>query len=57
MRRFPLLATATVHHCVLGPGMLLYIPNGWWHAVRSLSVSLSISFWFDFAAPGSAACS
>lgn len=31
---------------VLGPGDLLYIPKGWWHYVRSLSVSFSVSFWF-----------
>jgi lysine-specific demethylase 8 len=31
---------------ILGPGDLLYIPKGWWHYVRSLSVSFSASFWF-----------
>ena len=31
---------------VLGPGDMLFIPKGWWHYVRSLSVSFSISFWF-----------
>ena len=45
--KFPLLAEATVLHCILEPGMILFIPNGWWHAVRSLSVSISLSFWFD----------
>jgi lysine-specific demethylase 8 len=31
---------------ILGPGDLLYIPKGWWHYVRSLSISFSASFWF-----------
>ncbi|KAI8920515.1 hypothetical protein BC831DRAFT_479363 [Entophlyctis helioformis] len=32
--------------CVVGPGDLLLIPRGWWHYVRSLSMSISLSFWF-----------
>lgn len=31
---------------ILGPGDTLYIPKGWWHYVRGLSVSFSVSFWF-----------
>ncbi|KAK0552928.1 hypothetical protein OC845_001468 [Tilletia horrida] len=31
---------------VVGPGDLLYIPPMWWHAVRSLSKSISISHFF-----------
>ncbi|KAK0746652.1 hypothetical protein B0T18DRAFT_429577 [Schizothecium vesticola] len=27
--------------CILGPGDTLYIPKGWWHYVRGLSVSFS----------------
>lgn len=30
----------------LKPGDALFIPKGWWHYVRSLSSSISISFWF-----------
>ncbi|KAB5571952.1 hypothetical protein GE09DRAFT_1268323 [Coniochaeta sp. 2T2.1] len=33
--------------CVLEPGDTLYIPVGWWHYVRSLSVSFSVSFWWN----------
>lgn len=33
--------------CVLGPGDALLIPIGWWHYVRSLSISFSISFWWN----------
>ncbi|KAK3897312.1 hypothetical protein C8A05DRAFT_39137, partial [Staphylotrichum tortipilum] len=32
--------------CILEPGEMLYIPVGWWHYVRSLSVSFSVSFWW-----------
>ena len=33
--------------CVLEPGETLYIPIGWWHYVRSLTVSFSVSFWWN----------
>ena len=33
--------------CILEPGEMLYIPVGWWHYVRSLSVSFSVSFWWN----------
>ena len=33
--------------CVLGPGDTLVIPIGWWHYVRSLSISFSVSFWWN----------
>ncbi|KKY19309.1 putative jumonji domain containing 5 [Diplodia seriata] len=32
---------------VLGPGEALYVPKGWWHYVRSLAPSFSVSFWWD----------
>lgn len=32
---------------VFGPGECVYLPVGWWHYVRSLTVSFSVSFWFD----------
>lgn len=31
---------------VLEPGMALFIPKGWWHEVKSLSYSISLSHWF-----------
>ncbi|KAH6660735.1 hypothetical protein BKA67DRAFT_549027 [Truncatella angustata] len=33
--------------CILEPGDSLYIPIGWWHYVRGLSVSFSVSFWWN----------
>lgn len=33
--------------CVLAPGDTVYVPIGWWHYVRSLSVSFSVSFWWN----------
>jgi len=47
---WPDFARARAWSCVLRPGDLLYIPRGWWHHVRSLSISFSVSFWFDPAA-------
>ncbi|KAH0584001.1 hypothetical protein H2248_009578 [Termitomyces sp. 'cryptogamus'] len=31
---------------ILKPGDLLYIPPGWWHAMRSEETSFSVSMWF-----------
>ncbi|KAL2267456.1 hypothetical protein VTJ83DRAFT_4733 [Remersonia thermophila] len=40
-RRLPYL------DCILEEGDVLYIPVGWWHYVRGLSVSFSVSFWWN----------
>ena len=32
---------------VLEPGDALLIPQGWWHYACSLTVSFSVSFWWD----------
>ncbi|KAF2020829.1 hypothetical protein BU24DRAFT_416502, partial [Aaosphaeria arxii CBS 175.79] len=44
--RFPKFRDAAYVETVLGPGDCLYIPVGWWHYVRSLTPSFSVSFWF-----------
>jgi lysine-specific demethylase 8 len=31
---------------VLEAGQMLFIPPGWWHYVRSTTVSFSVSFWW-----------
>ncbi|KAI8381121.1 uncharacterized protein BYT42DRAFT_612932 [Radiomyces spectabilis] len=43
---FPDFGKAKFVECVLEEGELLYIPPKWWHYVRSLDTSFSISFWF-----------
>ncbi|KAF2735302.1 Clavaminate synthase-like protein [Polyplosphaeria fusca] len=45
--RFPGFKDAEYVEGVLGPGECLYIPPGWWHYVRSLSVSCSVNFWWN----------
>ena len=46
LQRFPNFAGAKCVACVLRPGQMLYIPPTWWHFVRSLSPSFSVSFWW-----------
>lgn len=43
---FPGLASLPYFDGVLSPGQQLYIPPKMWHYVRSLSPSISISFWW-----------
>lgn len=31
---------------ILEPGDMLFIPPGWWHAMRSEETSFSVSMWF-----------
>src|SRR6185295_11201882 len=40
--RFPLLAKATQHRAVLSPGDAVFVPCGWWHTARALTVSISV---------------
>lgn len=41
--RFPLYANVTPIEVILHPGQMLFIPRGWWHHVRSLDKSISVS--------------
>ena len=43
---FPRFAGVERLACVLRPGEALFVPRGVWHYARSLSPSLSVSFWF-----------
>lgn len=43
----PRFAEVERRACVLRAGESLYIPRGVWHYARSLSASLSLSFWFE----------
>lgn len=44
---FPLYKDAEYQDCILREGDMLYIPKGWWHFVKSLETSCSVSFWWD----------
>ncbi|KAF3044349.1 hypothetical protein E8E12_009118 [Didymella heteroderae] len=44
---FPGFKDAEYVEGVLAPGECLYLPPGWWHYVKSLSPSFSVSFWFN----------
>lgn len=59
LARFPGFARATVREVVLAPGEMLFLPVGWWHHVRALSVSINLAFTnftrdnsFDWFRPG-----
>lgn len=43
LERFPLFAQARGHSFMLDPGEMLFIPSGWWHTVRILSPSITVS--------------
>ncbi len=42
--RHPLFADVAVADVVIGPRDLLFLPVGWWHHVRSLDVSITVTF-------------
>jgi hypothetical protein len=48
--RYPLFRNVTPIEVLLEPGQALFIPVGWWHHVRSLDLSISVSF-TNFLAP------
>lgn len=44
---FPLCSKVKFLKLRLYEGEMLYIPPGWWHYVRSMEKSFSVSFWWD----------
>ncbi|MGH7140934.1 MAG: cupin-like domain-containing protein, partial [Pirellulales bacterium] len=44
LARWPQFANVEIHELVLAPGEVLFIPVGWWHHVRALDVSITVSF-------------
>ncbi|KAL4425057.1 hypothetical protein ABPG77_001835 [Micractinium sp. CCAP 211/92] len=46
LQRFPLFGDAAFQDCVLEAGQMLFIPAGWWHYVKSTTVSFSVSYWW-----------
>jgi lysine-specific demethylase 8 len=48
--RFPLFENVQHKKLILHPGQMIFIPRGWWHHVRSLDRSISVSnLTFDIA--------
>ncbi|XP_068637498.1 lysine-specific demethylase JMJ30-like isoform X2 [Aristolochia californica] len=45
-KEFPRVLNLDFFDCILEEGEMLYIPPKWWHYVRSLSISFSVSFWW-----------
>ncbi|XP_020214975.1 lysine-specific demethylase JMJ30 isoform X4 [Cajanus cajan] len=45
--KFPKVQELEFVDCILEEGEMLYIPPKWWHYVRSLTTSLSVSFWWS----------
>jgi Cupin-like domain len=44
LQRYPLFQYANPIEVIVEPGEVLFIPVGWWHHVRSLETSISVSF-------------
>lgn len=44
--KFPEYGKEPFLECVLKEGEMLYIPPGWWHYVKSLTTSFSVSYWW-----------
>lgn len=47
LKEFPLTKNVKFLKIVLQAGEMLFIPKLWFHYVRSLTNSISVSFWFD----------
>uniref|UniRef100_H0ZGR5 JmjC domain-containing protein 5 n=1 Tax=Taeniopygia guttata TaxID=59729 RepID=H0ZGR5_TAEGU len=45
--KFPNFTKAAFQSCILMPGQILFIPIKYWHYVRSLELSFSVSFWWS----------
>lgn len=47
LEKYPKYRHANPYYCILKPGQMLFIPPKWWHFVESLSISFSVSFWWE----------
>jgi hypothetical protein len=43
LARYPRLAGARIHDVTLAPGEIIFIPVGWWHQVKALDFSVTIT--------------
>lgn len=43
-QRFPRFRRVHLLECEIGPGDLLFLPIGWWHYVKGLSISMTVTF-------------
>jgi hypothetical protein len=50
--KYPAFQKVHKREVILAPGQVLFIPVGWWHYVRALDVSISVSF-TNFKVPNS----
>ena len=46
LSQHPDFERAVYTETLLGPGDMLFMPQGCWHYVRSLTPSMSVNFWF-----------
>jgi ribosomal protein L16 Arg81 hydroxylase len=44
LNRYPEMRHVVIMEAVIGPGDFLFIPVGWWHWVRALDASISLTF-------------
>lgn len=43
LSKYPLFRDVAIHDVEIGPGDLLFLPIGWWHYVRGLSTSMTLT--------------
>jgi hypothetical protein len=48
LERYPAFSSAMPIKVILTPGDVLFLPAGWWHHVRSLSLSVSVNQWWEW---------
>lgn len=47
LANYPEFELGNFQECILNPGEVLFIPVKYWHYVRSLNISFSVSFWWS----------